>query len=180
MIYRRIVDLIKHEPERLSNRWCQHIKRSEVTSSYHRLSVDDLTARHTRVFENLAKWVEHTMSRDELNTFFTELGRERYQEGFPLCEVNYALIIAKRNFWDLVQSQGLLDSALEFYQAMELMSSIDQFFDFGNFYIIRGYLEGISSRLQESTPLTERELRNLVFMADPHRHPDIFTGIPRT
>ena len=145
MIYRRIVDLIKHQPERLAASWCSHIKRSQVTGNYHRLSDEELTARHTRVFQRLAKWLEHSMTRDELNRFFSQLGKERYAERFPLCQVNYALLIAKRNFWELVQSQGLLDSSLEFYQAMELMSSIDQFFDLGSFYIIRGYLDAMSA-----------------------------------
>ncbi|HXK59262.1 MAG TPA: hypothetical protein PLP42_05140 [Acidobacteriota bacterium] len=173
MIYRRILDLIEHQPERLTTRWCQHIKQSEVTVSYHRLSLDDLARRHARVFEALAKWLEHNFTRDDLSKFFADLGRDRYLEGFPLCEINYALLIAKRDFWDLVQSQGLLDSSLEFYQAMELMSSIDQFFDLGNFYIIRGYLEEVSSRLRQAAPLTEQEARALIFTAEPHRHPEI-------
>jgi len=173
MIYRRIVDLIKHEPERLATSWGSHIKRSQVTGNYHGLAEDELNARHTRVFQRLAKWLEHSMTRDELSRFFSQIGKERYAEGFPLCQVDYALLIAKRNFWELVQSQGLLDSSLEFYQAMELMSSIDQFFDLGSFYIIRGYLEAMSSALQKSGRLTEDELRDVLFTADPHSHPEL-------
>jgi len=172
MIYRRIVDLIKHRPEHLAASWCNHIKRSQVTGNYHRLSDEELTARHTRVFERLAKWLEHSMTREELSRFYSQVGRDRYAEGFPLCQVNYALLIAKRNFWELVQSQGLLDSSLEFYQAMELMSSIDQFFDLGSFYIIRGYLEAMSARL-EAVGLSDEELRAVLFRADPGAHPEV-------
>jgi len=82
------------------------------------------------------------------------------------------LLIAKRNFWELVQSQGLLDSSLEFYQAMELMSSIDQFFDLGSFYIIRGYLETMSNRL-EAVGLSDEELQTVLFRADPRSHPEV-------
>ncbi|MFB3902971.1 MAG: hypothetical protein ACE15E_05920 [Acidobacteriota bacterium] len=177
MIYRRIVDLIKREPERLAASWCSHIKRSPVTGNYHRLSDYELTARHTQVFQRLAKWLEHSMPREELSRFFWHLGRERYAERFPLCQVNYALLIAKRDFWELVQSQGLLDSSLEFYQAMELMSSIDRFFDLGSFYIIRGYLDAICARVNGSDHLTQEELRELIFTADPNCHPEFSDSV---
>ncbi|RPJ55459.1 MAG: hypothetical protein EHM23_26160 [Acidobacteria bacterium] len=177
MIYRRIVDLIKRDPERLAASWCSHIKRSEVTVNYHRLSDAELIARHTRVFEGLAQWLEHSMTRDELNRFYSHLGRERYAERFPLCQVQYALLIAKRNFWELVQSQGLLDSSLEFYQAMQLMSSIDLYFDLGTFYIIRGYMDAMSNKLQESAGLTDEQLQDLVFTADPQAQPEVRVGV---
>jgi hypothetical protein len=150
MIYHRIVDLIKHQPERLAESWCEHIRESASTSTYHRLSVEELAERHIRLFENLARWLEQTMGRDELRRFFVELGRERCLEGFPLWEVNYALLLAKRDFRDLISAQGLLDSSLEFYQAFELISSMDQFFDLGNFHIIRGYMRELRSTLEES------------------------------
>ena len=139
MIYLQIVDLIKHEPEKMALRWSEHIRKAEATKSYRALSAEQLVSRHTRVFQNLALWLEQSLSRDQLGQFFENLGKERLREKIPLHEVNYALITAKRNFWELVRSQGLLNSALEFYQAMELMSSIDQFFDLANYHIIRGY-----------------------------------------
>jgi hypothetical protein len=150
MIYYRIVDLIKHQPEKLAERWCEHIRRSVSTSTYQRLATEELAARHVRLFENLARWLEETMGRDELRRFFHELGKDRYLEGIPLWEVNYALLIAKSDFRDLIQSQGLLDSSLEFYQAFGLLSSMDQFFDLGNFHIIRGYMQALYTSLEES------------------------------
>lgn len=173
MIHSRIVDLVKHQPERLTANWCARIKRSQVTSSYHRLSEADLAARHSRVFQHLSNWLEHSMTRDELSRFFLQIGKERHAERVPLCQVSYALSIAKRNLWELVQSQGLLDSSLEFYQAMELMSSIDQFFDLGSFYVVRGYLDAMAASLRESGRLSEKELREVLFRSDPHSHPEI-------
>jgi len=172
MIYQRVVDLIKNQPDRLTSRWSEHIKRSEVTKTYAALSVEELTARHTRLFQNLARWLQQTMGRHELNRYFYELGRERYLEGFPLCEVNYAVLLAKRDFRDLIHSQGLLDSALEFYQAMEVQAAIDQYFDLGNFYIIRGYLQGIYSKLEKSNLLSDAAVRNFILTADPDLHPE--------
>ena len=171
MIYRQIVDLIKREPEKLAHRWSEHVRRSEVTKRYHALSPDQLLSRHTRVFRNLALWLEQSLSRAELSRFFEEIGRERHQEKVPLCEVNYALLTAKRDFWELVRSQGLLDSSLEFYQAMELMSSIDHFFDLGNFYIIRGYLQSIHTQLTDSGWLAESRIEELLAVGDPATHP---------
>lgn len=139
MIYHQIVDLIKREPEKMAHRWGERVRRSEATKSYRTLSEEQLMTRHTRVFQNLALWLDQSLNRDQLGHAFESLGGERFHERIPLHEVNYALITAKRNFWELVRSQGLLNSALEFYQALELMSSIDLFFDLANYHIIRGY-----------------------------------------
>jgi hypothetical protein len=147
MIYLQVVDLIKREPEEMALRWTEHVRKAEVTKSYRSLSSEQLASRHTRVFQNLALWLEQSLTRDQLGRFFENLGSERFREKFPLSEVNYALITAKRNFWELVRSQGLLNSALEFYQAMELMSSIDQFFDLANYHIIRGYQDAQTHEL---------------------------------
>lgn len=171
MIYLQIVDLIKRDPEKLATRWSEHIRRADVTRSYRSLSVDQLVSRHTAVFQNLALWLEQSLTRAELSRFFQDLGAARYREKFPLCEVNYALLTAKRDFWELIRSQGLLDSALEFYQAMELMASIDQFFDLGNFYIIRGYLQSVQTQLTKSGSLSKSRIGEVLVVGDPVIHP---------
>ncbi len=171
MIYLQIVELIKREPERLALNWSEHIRNAEVTKSYRSLSADQLLARHTRVFQNLALWLQDSLTRSQLSRFFEDLGRERYREKVPLCEVNYALLTAKRDFWELIRSQGLLNSPLEFYQAMELMSSIGRFFDLGNFYIIRGYLQSLQTQLATSGCVSEAAIGDFVVVADPSTHP---------
>ncbi len=171
MIYLQIVDLIKRDPEKLALHWSEHIRRAEVTRTYRSLSVDQLVSRHTLVFQNLALWLQQSLTRADLSRFFQDLGAERYRERFPLCEVNYALLTAKRDFWELIRSQGLLDSALEFYQAMELMASIDHFFDLGNFYIIRGYLQSVQKELARSGVLPESRVTDVLVVADPVMHP---------
>jgi len=171
MIYRQIVELIKREPEKLALHWSEHIRKAEVTKTYRSLSADELVSRHTRVFQNLALWLQDSLTRAQLSRFFEGLGSQRYHEKVPLCEVNYALLTAKRDFWELVRSQGLLNSPLEFYQAMELMSSIDQFFDLGNFYIIRGYQQSLQTQLAKSGGLSGSRIEDLLVVGTPGTHP---------
>ncbi len=171
MIYLQIVELIKREPERLALHWSDHIRKADVTKSYRSLSADQLVARHTRVFQNLALYLQDSLTRAQLSHFFEDLGRERYLEKVPLCEVNYALLTAKRDFLELIRSQGLLNTPLEFYQAMELMSSVGRFFDLGNFYIIRGYLQTLQGEMAKSDCLSESRIGDFLVVGDPTTHP---------
>ena len=99
------------------------------------------------------------MTRVEVGRFFFDLGQERYGDGVPLCEVNYAFLLAKRGIWNLIHSEGVFSNALEVYQTLDLITSVHQFFDWGNFYIIRGYLATMRRRIGESAKFSEAELQ---------------------
>jgi hypothetical protein len=163
MIFNVVLTLLETKAEKLASAWCHEINRSEFMNSYRRLTEDELVKRHTRVIENLGSWLERETCRNDVGRFFAALGRERYREGFPLCEVNYALFLAKKGFWDLIHMEGILDSALELYQALELTSNIHCFFDLGNFYLIRGYMEEMHREMQEAPELSRVDLGRYFF-----------------
>jgi len=70
---------------------------------------------------------------------YTALGRERFREGLPLSEVIEALNLTKYQLWAYIRDYGLLDSALQLYQALELYNSVVLFFDRAAYHITVGY-----------------------------------------
>jgi hypothetical protein len=159
MIFNVVLNLLETKAEKLAATWCHEINRSEFMYAYRQLAEDELVKRHTRVIEGLGLWLERESCRNDVGRFFAALGRDRYREGFPLCEVNYALFLAKKGFWELIHSEGILDSALELYQALELVTNIHSFFDIGNFYLIRGYMEAMYNEMQGAPKLSKADLQ---------------------
>jgi len=91
------------------------------------------------VFSQLGRWISFELDSDEMKKYWVGLGQERRQEGFALPEVFLALCLIRKQLWDKIQSEGLMDSVLDLYQAMELYNRIVTFFDRALYYAIIGY-----------------------------------------
>jgi hypothetical protein len=52
---------------------------------------------------------------------------------------------------------------MEIYQVMELITMIYNFFDQGDFYITRGYLEEMYGAIGKAGKFTDKELKKYIF-----------------
>ncbi len=163
MVFNLITQLLETRTEHLAARWAEDLRESEYTRSYAQLPEDELRERHARVIESLTRWLEEEFSRRDAGHFFVAVGRERYQEGLPLAEAVYALLLGKSGLWKLVLEEGVLENAAEVYQALKLITQINNFFDLGNFYITRGYMEKMYSDMEENAGLPQEELQKYFF-----------------
>jgi hypothetical protein len=57
----------------------------------------------------------------------------------PLSEVVYALTLTKYHLRDYIRVAGLVDSAIDLYQALDLQRLLGQFFDKAVYYTVRAY-----------------------------------------
>lgn len=79
------------------------------------------------------------MTEADIARDYTELGAQRRSEGFLLSEVIQALIVTRQVLWRKVEADGLLDTALDLYAALELNDRVTLFFDRAIFHAARGY-----------------------------------------
>ena len=163
MISKKLLDLILHKEDRLSQRWVDEVKKSPYMKSYQGHGDDELRTRNKKFFEYLAKWIDEGASREETGAYFETIGRQRYREGFPLPEILYGVFLAKKVFHDVLVQEALLTSAMEIYQALELITMIYTFFDHGNFNITRGYLEELYAAIGKSGKLSDADLKRYFF-----------------
>ncbi len=147
MISQKLVDLIRSNTAKLGEQWAKEVKDSEHMKTYQRLATIELSRRNQRFFENLVVWLEKGALYSDITKYFSRVGRERYAEGIPLDEINYGIIIAKRVLWHLILSEGIFTRAHEVFQALELITVVYNFFDFGFYYIGKEYLDEMHTRL---------------------------------
>jgi hypothetical protein len=141
MISKKLLSLIINNEDRLAKRWSDEVRKTEYMKTYQRFSEAELINRNKRFFEQLVKWLEAEGSKVLIGSFFVEIGKNRYKEKFPLAEIIYGVFLAKKVFWDVIVSEGFLDTMVDVYKALEALTIIYNFFDQGNLYITRGYLE---------------------------------------
>ena len=139
MISQRLVEMIETHADELTKRWLKEVRRSNATAGYHSLPDATLSRRAFDVYAHLGRWVGSEGRQEEVERTYTALGQERFHEGLPLSEVVQALAMTKYQLWAYIRDYGLLDSALELHQSLELYNRVVLFFDRATYYAIVGY-----------------------------------------
>jgi hypothetical protein len=136
---KRLLDLIEHNADALTKAWLKDVQGREEMPTYRRQDERWLHERVFYVYSQLGRWISHKTSKEEIAAHYANLGAERYQQGFQLAEVVEALTLTRRHLWLKVLHEGLLDTAVDLYGAMELNSRVVLFFDRAIRFAIQGY-----------------------------------------
>jgi len=154
-----LLDLIENNSRRMAAVWRQGIKSSPYSRTYQRFADAELERRARDVYENLGKWLDRDTTMEQIGEAYIVVGQQRYQEGFPLCEVQYGLHFTKKVLWDHILSEGILTNALEIYQALDLVIRLQNFFDLASFYIIRGWLRELALKMEQAGGINHENLK---------------------
>ncbi|MBK7105725.1 MAG: hypothetical protein IPH62_10615 [Ignavibacteriae bacterium] len=162
MVYESLIAIVESHLEDLTKTWVQEVKKSEYLSTYQKLSDDEIFSRGRVLFSNLQSWLMKGASNYDAAIYFKRIGEERINEGMPLTEVFYALHLEKKVLWSFVAWKDEISGILKAVDAIEFMTVINNYFDLGNFYIIKGYNEQLFSKLTETKKFTEMELQQFL------------------
>ena len=138
-VSQKLVDLIERSAEELTKRYMEDVKKNLSLPTYRLFDEKELFRRAYKVYSQLGKWISQEASKEELKSYWKALGRQRREEGFPLPEIILTLSLLRRHLWLKVQSDGLLDTVLDLYQAMELNNRVVTYFDRAIYYAACGY-----------------------------------------
>ncbi len=135
----RLVSLIEKSADELTRAHLRDIRKHTSMPTYQAWNEKEVYDRVYLVYSQLGKWISKTTTKEEIRDYWTSLGRERRREGFALAEVIQAIHLVRKQLWNKVESEGLLDSAMDLLMAMELFNHVTQFFDRAVFYTVCGY-----------------------------------------
>ena len=135
----RLVVLIERNADQLTKRRIEIVRTHANTPTYHKYDEKKLYERAFSVYSQLGKWLSAESSNIEVRKIYTTLGAQRCKEGFKLSELLEALLITRQVLWAKVESEGLLDTALDLNQALQLNDRMVAFFDRCAVYAAQGY-----------------------------------------
>ena len=135
--------------EELTRGAVKKLQSSPLTRSYHRLSADDLHHRVFEVYHDLGRWLLKNTER-AIQDRYGELGEQRFNEGVPIAEVLWALLLTRDHLLQYVDTCMSGDSALELYREQELDRLIGRFFDRAVCYSAEGYQRRASRRRKDA------------------------------
>jgi hypothetical protein len=135
----KLVGLVERSADQLTRKWMDLVRKHPGTPTYHDYDEAKLYDRAFSVYSQFGRWLSDATTTEEIQEVYTKLGARRREEGFALSELLQALIITRRVLWFKIESEGLLDTALDLNLALQLSNQTILFFDRAMFYAARGY-----------------------------------------
>lgn len=162
MDFTKMINFVETHINLLAHSYYEQLMKSEYMTTYQKLDQSKVIAREELVFQNFIKWLKSGASNDEAEKYFEKIGAERFNEGFPLTEINYALYITKKVFWSTIAWKKELFEESDFHHLIECMTILNNYFDLGSFYLIRGYVHELFTKLDISDKLTREEIHKIL------------------
>ncbi|MEJ5351053.1 MAG: hypothetical protein WHS65_05615 [Melioribacteraceae bacterium] len=163
MNFSKIIHFLEDNISSLSNAYYEQVMQSEFMKTYQKFDKAKVIERAEKVFLNFVDWLKKGASNIEAEKYFENVGAERFREGFPLTEVNYALYTTKKVFWSYIAWKEELFEGLDFVNTIEYITILNNFFDLGNFYITKGYIQELVNKIDESAQYSKEEIKKFLF-----------------
>jgi hypothetical protein len=158
----RLTNLIESNLDAIVKDYCEQINSSEYMKTYQKLNPEKLSEREKEVFKHLIGWLNNGANNDQAEKYFEKIGEERYREGFPLTELNYALFITKKVFWAFLEKHPELLEAIDKNELVKFFIVLGNYYDLAVFYIIRSYIQTLFERLDINDRLSREEIHNIL------------------
>ncbi|MGO9125163.1 MAG: hypothetical protein ACLP6G_09775 [Terriglobales bacterium] len=138
MLAYRLLRLVETHSDALAAGLLERVQDSPLLPDYRNVPPGELEQRVYEIYRHLADWL---LGKSELDVEkrYLEVGARRAQQGVPLSELIWAIILTKKNLWDFLKQQAVLDRPAEICGELEVEELLDQFFDRAIYYAAVGY-----------------------------------------
>ncbi|KAF0152000.1 MAG: hypothetical protein FD143_1469 [Ignavibacteria bacterium] len=162
MVFEKLIHLLNTHKKEIATAYYEQVKNSEYMKTYHSLEPEKVIAREEATYVHLAQWLQNGSNNDDAEKFFEKVGSVRYKEGFPLSEINYALFISKKAFYEFSRNYPELLNDLTPQEIIDSFAILGNYFALGGFYMIRGYLNTLFEKLDINDSLTREEIHQIL------------------
>jgi hypothetical protein len=142
----RLVQLIEHNADKLSDSLIQRLKHSdacgEMLSS---VPAHELKNRAFEIYQNLTDWMLNK-TEAEVEERYIGIGSRRAHQGVPFSQFLYAIHATKENLWDFIQQEGLMEPG-DLISQMELLRGMERFFDRALYFASIGHESVVQNEL---------------------------------
>ena len=125
----KLIQLIETRAEPLSEGLMRRIKKDDrCVELLRRVPSDELRRRSHEIYRNLNDWLRNK-TESEIEERYTGLGLRRAKQGVPFPDFVWAVSTTKECLWQLMEEEGLFAEPVDLYGEIELLHSLDRFFD---------------------------------------------------
>jgi len=147
MLTNQFIQKIDKDIAGLAEKWARGVVESEYTKTYRKFPEEKLLRIGSLDYRNLVKWFDPGASALEIGSSYAKIAAQRYEDGFPLCELSYAIHFVKKILLNHVFSEGIMPDTLKLYQTHDFVARVHDFFDLASFYLTRGFQETVYKKI---------------------------------
>lgn len=135
----RLVQLIEAHAENLSEGLARKLKSSDRCKRLSQLVPgDEMRRRGYELYRHLGDWITST-TESEIEERYVGIGRRRALQGVPYSEFLWGITLTKEFLWEYLEREGLLEDPVELFGEMELLHTLERFFECALYYAAIGY-----------------------------------------
>ena len=138
MLTNRLVRLIEKNSDRLATGLLNKVQRSERLETYCNVPPEELKERVYEIYVHLGEWLLNKSDAD-VEERYSQIGTRRAQQGVPLSQLIWAIVLTKDNLWEFIIDESAPDRVVEIFGKQELLQLLDQFFDRAIYAAAVGY-----------------------------------------
>lgn len=154
MLYYNMMETLRKNEYLLTRDLVAEIRSTPEAAHYHSLMDDALYDRIHQVIYHTYKrhsdWLDNESSKNTVTAHYSELGRQRHEEGIPLHEVIVTLFLIKKRVYRCINERMDLEATYTQKQVTDLFLNVGFFFDRMVQSVVAGYQETAASKAKTS------------------------------
>ncbi len=135
----KLIQLIETRAQPLSEGLVRRIKKDDrCVELLRRVPSDELGRRSHEIYRNLNDWLRNK-TESEIEERYIGLGLRRAKQGVPYSDFLWAISATKEHLWEFMQAEGLFAEPVDMLGGMDLLHSLERFFDRILYFAAVGY-----------------------------------------
>lgn len=154
--------IVEDQIDELKEEWLKEIRKSEYLKTYKSYSDNEVKSRGEGVYIHLKDWLKEGATNQSSEEYFEKVGETRFKERFPLTEVQYAIYLLKKIFWNKIDWRDKVTGSFETDNTTKIMNVFNDYFDLTSFSITKGYFNAMLNSINEDKKLSKDDLKSLL------------------
>jgi hypothetical protein len=137
----QLAQVVESHAEDIAAQWAKAVRRNSKTPSFHKLSEEHCILCAQNFYRKFIKVYFDKRPYAALEEFFSQYAEARFNDGIPLRETIYSLLMLRRQMWLFPDCKTLFASTKDQVQTVETLNQTIRIFDQGVYLIIDRYQE---------------------------------------
>jgi hypothetical protein len=136
----KLLDLMANSSESIAKQWVKEVVKNSKTPFYHSLDQENLIPQAVQFYQKLSRVYTDKDPFTSIQKFMGKFAEERFNEGVPLHEALYAIVLMRRHIWLYAEFQAIFITIVEQHQAMDSQTRTILMFDYIAYALSEKYI----------------------------------------
>jgi hypothetical protein len=159
MVDHVLIDNLNLKGRDFALRWKDMVRKTSRLKHYNTLDDNALLEANLPFYPLLARVLDRGLDPSLVGDFFVKLGKVRMEGGFPVSELIYTVNLTEKIVIEYIMIEFAPDNPVRMYQSMGIITRVSEFFLLGCFYLTKGFLEAVYTRMNIHDAVSEELLK---------------------